>query len=714
MQKRNDNKRRVSFASVVRVTTLSVFSDITLDGQQNVNPSLQHVPPPFILPDTPQEQPPAPVILNNALPVIVSSSAESTDSPQIVNVPEFEAGEAQTSEQCSSNDSKPTSSLSAGSEHSGDKTLATDGSSGSGGKSRGILSNWAPAAAALKGPLAMQRSLSEFFGRKTPGSTEDDRTSFAQTERRVSHSSTNSDVSSLGGGKSGILYYRAKEKRGSTDTTGSVWSGGERRNRLPEGASGVAVHKDLWKVCCFLFPIVSCADIPKLDEMSETCDSPECAVVFSFTKRRHHCRACGQIFCTPHASFALDLWYPPTNIGEEPRSGAPSRRPSNEAANDTSVLPSESGIDGVTNALLRPLQSSKIASRKGAIKPARVCEDCYDKVWNPERYASRERARRVNTGTTNLNGDLDSDSQASNSGISLVDPKANSAVNNLNERVLQRSGSTRSTGRRLFSAPVSPLSTSPPISNGLDASVLSLTTGISRHGSRSSSLAPPGARQNARLARNASAHGALSLRQRMPTSPFSSDATPRAMFSPTAEALNVGPQQRSLSPSGLANPSGNGYFPAMPPPSKPFLPGEEPHEHVNGVLSNYPLAYKPTTSSTGATSPYTSGPPSTADLSGYSRNCQASTRNPSYMRLDMPKHGFSLDDPTSSKASSASLLTPDREWVPGAWGYAKETFDPDVESDTEDEDDEGDAVDALARKTRSRLIVDGGKRIFLS
>jgi hypothetical protein len=240
---------------VVRVASLIDFADITLDGQQNVNPSLQQVPPPFILPDTPQEQPSAPVVLNNALPVIVSSSAESTDSPQIVNVPEFETGETQTSEQSSSNDSKPTSSLSTGSDHSGDKTLATDGSSGSGGKSRGILSNWAPAAAALKGPLAMQRSLSEFFGRRTQGPAEDDRTSFAQTERRVSHSSTNSDASSLGEGKSGILYYRAnaKDKRGSVDTNGSGWSGGERRNRLPEGASGVAVHKDLWKVCCFLF-----------------------------------------------------------------------------------------------------------------------------------------------------------------------------------------------------------------------------------------------------------------------------------------------------------------------------------------------------------------------------------------------------------------------------------------------------------------------------
>lgn len=457
-------------------------------------------------------------------------------------------------------------------------------------------------------------------------------------------------------------------------------------------------------MCLFLF---ACADSSKLDQMSETCDFPECNTVFSFTNRRHHCRACGQIFCTPHASFALDLWYPPTNTGEEPRSGAPSRRPSNDATN--AAQPTESGPDASIQSLLRPLPASKLFAQKGAIRPARVCEDCYNKVWNPDRFALRERERRAEPGASNGHGDFDSDSQASHSGISLIEGKPTSAAQLLNERVLQRSRSSRSTGRRMFSAPVSPVSTSPPTMSGLDATVLSTQTNLlSRQGSRSSSLAPPAARQNARLARNASAHGALSLRSRMPTSPaFASEATPRPMFSPTAEALNVKPQQRSLSPSGLAQTSGNGYFPAMPPPSKPFLPGEEPNQHVNGVLSNYPLAYKPTTPGSGTTSPYTSGPPSTVDNSGFART----SRSAAYMRLDMPKNGFPFDDQMSSKASSASLLTPDREWVPGAWGYAKETFDPDVESesDTEDEDDREDAVEGLVRRTRSRLIVDGGE-----
>ena len=226
---------------------------ITLDAQQQIDAALQQVPPPFILPEpSSQEQPSAPVISNNALPVIVSSSAESNDAPRIVNAPD--AGDQQPFEQSSSNDSKHTSSLSAGSENPGDKILATEGSSSSGDKPRGILANWAPAA--LAGPLGLQRSLSGFFGLKTQTTTDENRTPLAQNERRVSHSSTNSDASSLvDEGKSGIIYY---QKRGSTDTTASGWSHGERRNRLPEGASGVAVHKDLWKVCHVPLPLRIC------------------------------------------------------------------------------------------------------------------------------------------------------------------------------------------------------------------------------------------------------------------------------------------------------------------------------------------------------------------------------------------------------------------------------------------------------------------------
>lgn len=728
-------RKRVSrcllpFHSSVLIPSLTAITLNVQEAPNNTTCPLNQVPPPFVLPDTTQQLN-APVTTTNALPLIVSSSAESNEDPQVVNVPD--ATENPSPEQSSSNGSKTDSSLSRENVNSGDKTL-NESSSGSGGKLGGILSNWAPAAA-LKRPLGMNRSLSEFFGLKASNTVsepaDDDRTPPAQGERRVSHSSTNSDGSSMvEDGKSGILYYRAKDKRGSTETTGNGWNLGERRSKkLPEGASGVALHQDLWKVSLAIADLDSYSDtLLQLDQMSETCDFPECSVTFSFTNRRHHCRTCGQIFCTPHASYALNLWYPATDNSDEPKSSSSSRRPSKDATVPLSRSPDQTDLNASSTILNAPGNSLlRLPARKqsqGVIKPARVCEDCYDKVWHPNRYVTRERARRA-PGASGVHIDVDSDSQASNSGFSLVsDPRHAATAHLLNDRVLHRSHSARASGRRMFSAPVSPASTSPPKPNsGLDAAVHALlnnenTIVTSRSSSRSSSLAPPGARQNARLARHASAHAGLSLRNRLPpTSPGSlfDNVTPRPMFSPTAEALNVLGPQRSLSPHGGPSTSGNGYFPAMPPPSKPFLPGEEPNQHVNGVLSNYPLAYKPTTPGSSATSPYTSGPPSSADLNALARRMHGSRQNPNHMRIDMPKNGFMLDDPMSSKASSARLLTPEREWVPGAWGYAKETFDPDVESDTEDEDDAGGQVDGLANRTRSRLIIDGGKlRGFLA
>ncbi|KAJ9105831.1 hypothetical protein QFC19_003401 [Naganishia cerealis] len=401
-------------------------------------------------------EPHAPHIPAVGLPVIVSSSAESDEAPQVVHT--------------------------AGGKHRGG----------------GLVANWAPGAA-LKRPLAMQRSLSGFFGLRSSGIPDGDGPAMS-AERRVSHGSTMSDGSSvLEDGTSGILYLGAQQKTaGSTAAMDVVsgWNAGERRRRLPQGASGVVLHKDLWKI--------------EVDEEYGTTH-----VFRSYLAR-------------------LDE-------------------------------PDEPGVG-----------------------------------WGDSRAVD----------------DDDDD-------------------------------------------------------------------GGERHW-RAESI------------------------------------TPRPMFSPTAEALNVHSQQQrsSLSPNSSAG--GSSYFPAMPPPSKPFLPGEEPNRHVNGVLSNYPLAYKPAPASgSNVTSPFTSRPPSSVDLSGIATRRmgtqgtpQGATRlPPAHMRIDLPHGGYVLDDPTSSKASSARLLTPEREWVPGAWGYAKETFDPDVETDTEDEDDDGDEVDALVKRTRSRLIVDGDIRL---
>ncbi|KAJ9091471.1 hypothetical protein QFC21_007206 [Naganishia friedmannii] len=724
-------------AEVERGVEVVVESTINLGTQQSTTTQdpLDQVPRPSVLPDTtpradPQSQTPqTTATAAMGLPLIVSSSAESNEAPQVVNAPDYEHAPNGESAVPASNGSSGSGYASSAGSALAEKPTSADSNTGTtAGKLGGLLSNWAPGAAALTRPLSMQRSLSGLFGLRSPVAGIAQRplsepvALVGEGGRKMSQCSMTSDESSLllmsdEGGKSGVVYHRAAlHKRNEANVTSAA--GGERRPRLPAGASGIVLHKDLWK----------------LDQMSERCDLPECSTVFSFTNRRHHCRMCGQIFCTPHASYALDLWYPPTGTSEEGlRSGMTSRRGSGDEPQEVSrsqtTTSTMNEASDLTASLLR-LPARRNIVKDGVVKPSRVCVDCYDRVWNPEKLARREKTRRAvhhddgaaGTSTTDPNAN-DSDSQASHSGFSLVLDTRAAVGNNLNERVLYRSRSSQGTGRRMFSAPTSPASTSPTHQgNALDGAMVGLAMGdsvasLSRTGSRASSLAPPGARQNRRLARNASAHGALSLPPLRPGSACDS-ITPRPMFSPTAEALNIHAQQRSsLSPNSSAA-GGNGYFPAMPPPSKPFLPGEEPNQHVNGVLSNYPLAYKPAPASgSTVTSPFASRPPSSADLSGMARRMAGQgtgRQGPAHMRIDLPNGGYAFDDHLSSKASSARLLTPEREWVPGAWGYAKETFDPDVESDTEDDEDSGDVyeVDSLAKRARSRLIVDGDIRLM--
>jgi len=201
-------------------------------------------------------------------------------------------------------------------------------------------------------------------------------------------------------------------------------------------------------------------------------------------------------------------------------------------------------------------------------------------------------------------------------------------------------------------------------------------------------------------------------------------STARKVFSPTTEALNP----KSCSPAEGSN--RNSYFPAMPPPSVPHLPGEEPNTTVSGILATYPLAHKAVTS---PSSPYTpqvmsnTSVLSLGSLAGPGRTPNASdsrdssrSRSQSYLTIqNMPPMGLGALDHLHQKLqhsgyngtstntnSSPGLLTPDREWVPSAWGYDRETFDPERDVDTDDEDG--------VQRGRMKLVVDGGQSLLLN
>jgi hypothetical protein len=270
---------------------------------------------------------------------------------------------------------------------------------------------------------------------------------------------------------------------------------------------------------------------------------------------------------------------------------------------------------------------------------------------------------------------------------------------------------SKAPARRMFSAPVTPLSTSPPRSavdgsHVINSSQVSPRTSF-RQNSRVRSAA--GSRSQSRAH---SRSGTMLSRQASITS------AARKAFSPTVEALNP----NSCSPGEGA--TRNGYFPAVPPPGMPHLPGEEPNQTVSGVLASYPLAHKTVTSPSSFLAPHagsTTSLLSLGSLVGPGRPVgEGSSRDSSRSRSgltisNMPPLGMGALDQIHAKLhyggqngtstqtnSSAGLLTPDREWVPSAWGYDRQTFDPEIEPESDEEVEDG-------KRGRSRLIVDGGK-----
>lgn len=196
---------------------------------------------------------------------------------------------------------------------------------------------------------------------------------------------------------------------------------------------------------------------------------------------------------------------------------------------------------------------------------------------------------------------------------------------------------------------------------------------------------------------------------------FSNPPTPLSTSPPKVSRRNshrkraLTPTARIFTPAETASPTATGYFPTMP--TAP-LPGEETRP-VTGVLATYPLAHK---SPSGLSTPTTSSPyGSTASLSvmgsvvprppaSYRTASQASIRRnlPPSMRLtEVPAYDPSAEQPLGSRTTS------EREWVPGQWGYDRKAFDPDLEAESSDEDEEG-ASSAGSKKRQ--LVVDGDFR----
>jgi len=265
----------------------------------------------------------------------------------------------------------------------------------------------------------------------------------------------------------------------------------------------------------------------------------------------------------------------------------------------------------------------------------------------------------------------------------------------------------RAPPRRMFSAPATPLSRSPPKPSADNYVINSANVSpkASFRQAKPRVRTTTGSRAQSRSGTTLSRQASLS-------------SAARKVFSPTVEAMNP----NSCSPA--EGPNRNSYFPAMPPPGMAHLPGEEPSTTVTGILATYPLAHKPVTS---PSSPYTpqlysqSSLLSLGSLAGPGRplnesSSRDSSRSGSRNRLtiqNMPPLGMGPLEQIHQKLqsighngtstntnSSAGPLTPDREWVPSAWGYDRETFDPDRELDDDEEE---------MKRGRTKLVVDGGK-----
>ncbi|SCZ89148.1 BZ3500_MvSof-1268-A1-R1_Chr1-1g00990 [Microbotryum saponariae] len=75
-------------------------------------------------------------------------------------------------------------------------------------------------------------------------------------------------------------------------------------------AAGVALPRSAWRP----------------DEEALICAASDCSLRFDLINRRHHCRKCGEVFCSSHSSRMVSLWPPTMSPGEHDISTPPTPR----------------------------------------------------------------------------------------------------------------------------------------------------------------------------------------------------------------------------------------------------------------------------------------------------------------------------------------------------------------------------------------------------
>ncbi|BGP57074.1 hypothetical protein JCM8202_006303 [Rhodotorula sphaerocarpa] len=127
----------------------------------------------------------------------------------------------------------------------------------------------------------------------------------------------------------------------------------------------------------------------KPDDTADQCADPDCSQRFDLMHRRHHCRTCGDIYCSTHSSRSTFLW--PSNEDEAAPAFTPFATPRSTPRSSATDLPSL-----VNSALSNSLNASTMSTRSNSsaetstptsspprnppvVMPvsARVCDRCY-------------------------------------------------------------------------------------------------------------------------------------------------------------------------------------------------------------------------------------------------------------------------------------------------------------------------------------------------